>query len=290
MIYNSAQEWRDSPQKRVLLFGMSGLGKTHLASMLRDQGDWFHYSIDYRIGTRYMGEFIADNFKREAMKNPFLRDLLRTDSVYIASNITFNNLAPLSTYLGKPGDPALGGLEFDEYMRRQDQHRQAEVSALLDTTRFIERARDIYGYGNFLCDSGGSICEVVNPDDPADPVMTELSANLLMVWIKGSEAHTAELIRRFDRAPKPMYYQPDFLHRMWNDYLAEHQVAPASVDPDAFVRWTYARALAHRQPRYAAMARWGLTVTAEDVAKVQDLDGFNDLIAAALAAQAPAPK
>ena len=30
---------------------------------------------DYRIGTRYMGEFIEDSFKREAMGNPFLRDL-----------------------------------------------------------------------------------------------------------------------------------------------------------------------------------------------------------------------
>ena len=34
-------------------------------------GDWFHYSIDYRIGTRYMGEFIEDSFKREAMGNRF---------------------------------------------------------------------------------------------------------------------------------------------------------------------------------------------------------------------------
>ena len=108
---------------------MSGLGKTHLANMLRDQGDWFHYSVDYRIGTRYMGEFIADNFKREAMKVPLLRELLMTDSVYIASNITFDNLAPLSTYLGKPGDPAKGGVPFAEYMRRQEQHRAAEIAA-----------------------------------------------------------------------------------------------------------------------------------------------------------------
>ena len=94
MIYQTAAEWRNAPRKRVLLFGMSGLGKTHLANMLRDQAHWFHYSIDYRIGTRYMGEFIADNFKREAMKVPLLRELLMTDSVYIASNITFDNLAP----------------------------------------------------------------------------------------------------------------------------------------------------------------------------------------------------
>ncbi|MDP3861346.1 MAG: ATPase, partial [Phaeovulum sp.] len=61
MIYQTATDWRDAPHKKVLLFGMSGLGKTHVASMLRGTGQWFHYSVDYRIGTRYMGEHIADN-------------------------------------------------------------------------------------------------------------------------------------------------------------------------------------------------------------------------------------
>ena len=198
MIYQTAQDWRGADHKRLLLFGMSGLGKTHVSNALRAGGDWFHYSIDYRIGTRYMGEHIADNFKREAMKVPLLRDLLMTDSVRITSNITFDNLAPLSTYLGKPGDPARGGLPFAEYQRRQDQHRSAEVAALLDTPRFIERAHALYGYAHFVCDSGGSICEVVDPEDAADPVLRRLADELLMVWIEGTEADTADLVRRFD--------------------------------------------------------------------------------------------
>lgn len=288
MIYPTARDWQAETRKRVLLFGMSGLGKTHVANMLRAGGGWFHYSVDYRIGTRYMGELIADNFKREAMKVPLLRELLMTDSVYIASNITFDNLAPLSTYLGKPGDPARGGLEFGEYMRRQDQHREAEIAALLDTPRFITRAADIYGYQNFVCDSGGSICEVVDPENPEDPVMRALSDHMLMVWIEGSDAHTADLVRRFDRAPKPMYYQPAFLHAMWEDYRATHGVTEETCDPDAFVRWTYARALAHRQPRYAAMAKWGVTVSADEVARVRDAQGFSDLIALALERRPPA--
>jgi hypothetical protein len=282
MIYRNAADWQGAARKRVLLFGMSGLGKTHLANLLRGAGGWFHYSIDYRIGTRYMGEFIADNFKREAMKVPLLRELLMTDSVYIASNITFDNLAPLSTYLGKPGDPAKGGLPFAEYLRRQTQHREAEVAALLDTPRFIDRSRDIYGYDHFICDSGGSICEVVDPADPDDPVMRALSDNLLLVWIKGSDAHTAELVRRFSRAPKPMYYQPAFLTRMWDEYRSEKGVDEGQVEPDDFIRWTYARALAHRQPRYSAMADWGITVTAEEVATLNDAAGFDALISRAL--------
>ncbi|MEQ9038416.1 MAG: ATPase [Silicimonas sp.] len=277
MLYESAEAWRQAPSKRIMLFGMSGLGKTHISNLLRAAGGWFHYSVDYRIGTRYMGEHIADNFKREAMKVPLLRELLMTDSVHIASNITFNNLAPLSTYLGKPGDPGRGGVPWEEYLRRQEQHRTAEMAAMMDTAHFIRRAKELYGYDNFVCDSSGSICEVVDPGDPQDPVLSALDKAVLMVWIEGSQAHTRELIRRFDRAPKPMCYQPAFLEDAWATYLAEKSVSPDAVDPDDFVRWTYARALAHRQPRYRAMAeRWGVTVQADAVA---DVGNEADLIA-----------
>lgn len=286
MIYKTGADWQRADRKKVLLFGMSGLGKTHISNLLRADGGWFHYSIDYRIGTRYMGEHIADNFKREAMKVPLLRELLMTDSVHITSNITFNNLAPLSTYLGKPGDPSRSGVDFDEYLRRQEQHRVAEIAALSDTPAFAARAHELYGYPNFVCDSGGSICEVVDPDDPADPLLGLLEGDLLLVWIKGGDAHRAELIRRFDRAPKPIYYQPAFLAKVWAEYLTEHDLTPDMVDPDAFLRHAYARLLDHRQPRYAAMARRGLTVTAEEVAQVQTAADFVDLIAHALDARA----
>ncbi|MFW5881860.1 MAG: ATPase, partial [Roseicyclus sp.] len=241
LLYDSPKDWLDAPQKRLSIFGMSGLGKTRLASLMREQGDWFHYSIDYRIGTAYMGEHIADNLKRQAMKVPFLADLLRSDSIYIGSNITFGNLAPLSTFLGKPGDPEKGGLPFDEYMRRQNLHRRAETNALLDTPSFIARARDIYGYPHVVCDTGGSICEVVDPDDPSDEVLGTLAAHTLLVWIEGTEEHSAELIRRFEASPKPMYYHPDFLLPLWRSYLEDHGIEADEVDPDDFVRFAYSR-------------------------------------------------
>ncbi|MGH8510685.1 MAG: hypothetical protein ACREU8_04680, partial [Gammaproteobacteria bacterium] len=52
---------------------MSGVGKTHLANILRSS-HWFHYSGDYRIGTRYLGEAILDNIKQQAMQIPFLQE------------------------------------------------------------------------------------------------------------------------------------------------------------------------------------------------------------------------
>ena len=283
LLYDSPEAFRAAPEKRLTFFGMSGLGKTRLAAVLREAGDWFHYSVDYRIGTAYMGEHISDNLKRQAMQVPFLASLLRSDSIYIGSNITVDNLAPLSSYLGKPGDAAKGGLDYTEYLRRQELHRRAEINALLDTPAFIARARELYGYPHFACDTGGSICEVVDPEDPADPVLTALSGATLMVWIEGSEAHTAELVRRFDAAPKPMYYQPAFLRAIWAEYLAREGVAPEAVDPDAFVRHAYARALAHRQPLYAAMARnWGVTVDAGDVVGTTGPADVVDLVAEAI--------
>jgi len=283
MIYENGQQYLDAPHKRVLLFGMSGTGKTHTASMLRGGGEWFHYSVDYRIGTRYMGELIADNFKRVAMQVPFLRELLLSDSVYIAPNLTFENLAPLSTYMGKPGDPAKGGIPFEEYLKRQRQHRKAEIAATLDAVPFIERAKEIYSYPHFLCDTSGSLCEVIDLDDDDDEVLTVLARHALPVQIKGTEADAEELARRFDRSPKPMYYPEKFLVANWRAYLAEHGMDERRADPDDFIRWGFRKLLTHRIPRYDEIAaRWGVTVTAADIADAKTPAEFDATVARAL--------
>jgi len=283
MIYNSAIDWKNATHKRVALFGMSGLGKTYLSEMLRAGGDWFHYSVDYRIGTRYMGEHIVDNFKREAMRNPFLRELLMSDSIYIASNITFENLTPLSTYLGKPGPERSGGIELDEYVKRQRQHRIAEQEAVKDTALFVHKALDIYGYENFVCDTSGSICEVVDCDNPDDPVMCALASAALPVWIRGNDGHTEELNARFDAAPKPMYYREEFLLAKWNEYLAINGIKPDQVDPDEFIRWGYGELLQSRLPRYESIAKnWGVTIEADEVRDIRDSHDFGELIGQAI--------
>ncbi len=283
MIYKTAQDWMRAEHKRVALFGMSGLGKTHLSNLLRSGGDWFHYSVDFRIGTRYMGEHIVDNFKREAMRNPFLRELLMSDSIYIASNITFNNLAPLSTYLGKPGNPDKGGIPFEEYVVRQRQHREAEQAATRDAALFANKARQIYGYPHFVADTSGSLCEVVDPSDADDPVLGSLSEDLLPIWIRGAEDHIETLAARFDKAPKPMYYREDFLRDIWSSYCAERGIDERDVDPDDFIRWGFRQLMAHRLPLYEAIAaQWGITVDADAVATLRDASDFEALIAQSL--------
>lgn len=280
MLYNSADEYLNAPQKSVALFGMSGLGKTVLSNMLRNDGGWFHYSVDYRIGTRYMSEPIVDNFKREAMKSPLLADLLKSDSVYLASNITFENLAPLSTYLGKPGDINKGGIPFEEYCRRQNEHRIAEVNAMNDVAHFKERSERIYRYSDFIADCSGSLCEVVGDDISQCDLMKTLSATTLPVWIEGPEHHKDELVKRFKKAPKPMYYRPEFLQEKWAEYIELKKITADKVDPDDFLVWGYEQLLSDRMPRYKAMADlWGITIKADDVMQVKTPEDFNNLIA-----------
>jgi hypothetical protein len=284
MLFASADEFANAPRRAVTVFGMAGVGKTRLAAILR-KSNWFHYSVDYRIGTRHMGEYIVDNFKAEAMKVPFLRDLLRSDSIKIESNITFSNLDPLSTYLGRPGNEQKGGLPLAEYQRRQEQHRAGEVAALQEVGRFIERAHDLYGYANFIADTGGSLIEVVDHDDANDPVVKALTENTALLYIRGTEADAEELVRRFKRSPKPMYYQPRFLVAKWAEFKRLNKVADdRDVDPDAFGAWGFEALVHDRLPRYQALAdNFGYTVDAADLATVRDGADFIGLMGKAIA-------
>ena len=279
MIYKNKKDWETSTNKRVSLLGMSGLGKTKLSNMLQSTFSWFHYSVDYRIGTRYLDEHIVDNFKQEAMKNVFLRDLLLSDSIYISSNLNFNNLSPLSTYLGKPGNEDLGGIDFNLYKKRQKQHREAEILSVMDTNKFIEKSNNIYAYQNFVCDTSGSICEVVNPEDPNDPLLNHLSKNTLIILIKGDEKHKDQLIKRFKANPKPIYYNETFLTEKWSSFKNINNVDNKNVDPDKFILYCFEDLLDHRLPIYDSIAKnWGITINADDISKVKNEKDFINLV------------
>ena len=280
MRFKSGKEFLALPSKSVTVMGMSGVGKTTFAQLLQSS-NWFQYSVDYRIGTKYMDEHIVDNFKYEAMRNPFLRNLLKSDSIYIRSNITFDNLSPLSTYLGKPGDPEKGGISFSEYKKRQAQHREGELHALMDVPAFIARAKDIYGYDNFICDSGGSLCEVVDPTNENDAALKALSENTLIIYIEGTPEHAAMLVERFRKKPKPMYYEPAFLDEKWAEFKAINTIKnDDDVDPDRFAVWGFEQLLHHRLPLYRAIAaRYGYTIAMAEVPKVKSESDFTALLA-----------
>ncbi len=274
----TAKDFRAWENKSVTLLAMSGVGKTRLANTLREH-HWFHYSGDYRIGTRYLDEPILDHIKQQAMQVPFLRDLLRSDSIYIRNNITADHLKPVSSFLGKLGNPALGGLGLKEFKRRQELHRQAEIAAMTEVPQFIRKAHDIYGYVHFVNDAGGSISELDDPD-----VIRVLDEHTLILYIQASRDDERELIRRAEQAPKPLYYREAFLDEQLEIYMRERDLPyVALIDPDEFVRWVFPRLFYYRIPRYEAIAqRYGYTVSTDELARIESETDFLNLIELAI--------
>ncbi len=274
----TAQQFRDWPHKAITLLGMSGVGKTTLANKL-PKSHWFHYSGDYRIGTKYLAEPILDNIKKKAMEVDFLSDLLRSDSIYIASNITVHNLEPVSTFLGKIGRADQGGLSVSEFKNRQRLHKEAETGAMKDVAAFIHKANDIYGYDHFLNDAGGSLCEL---DDPE--ALQILEDHTLLLYLRADEAMEKTLIQRAIDDPKPMYYPDAFLDPHLETYMRDNDIAdPDEIVPNDFVRWVFPQLLAYRRPKYQALAdTYGYTVDARAVEAIKDEAEFIEMVAGLL--------
>jgi len=272
------EAFRDSTTRAVTLLGMSGSGKTTLASKLpRDR--WFHYSADYRIGTRYLDEPILDNVKKEAMKIPFLATLLRTDSIYLCHNITINNLAPVSSFLGMIGDSKKGGLDVEEFKYRQELHREAEVASMYDVRQFIKKTRDLYQYPYFINDTGGSLCELNNPE-----VIRQLAEDTLIVYLKPSDSLLSQIVERSLRDPKPMYFQEGFFNNGVLQYLEqEHLNSARDIIPDRFFAWIFPKLVQHRLPLYQAIAdQYGVAVAADCIDDVSGEEDFIELVCEAL--------
>ncbi len=283
----TTDEFRAWKNKSVTLLGMSGVGKTHLSMLLRNH-HWFHYSGDYRIGTRYLDEPIMDLIKQQAMQTPFLRDLLRRDWIHIRNNIKVDDLGPVLSFVGKLGNPELGGVPLDEFSRRQALYREAEIAAMQDVPEFIRKAHEIYGYDNYVNDVGGSLCELNEPS-----VIDLLVKHTLILYIRVTEkAEEEALISRAQSSPKPLYYRPEFLAEQLREYLVLRGLEfAAQVDPDDFCSWVFPRLFHSRVPRYEAIARpHGYTVTSHEVAGVRDEQDFLDLVENAIARKADRPR
>jgi hypothetical protein len=275
------QEFLDWETKRITLLAMSGAGKTTLANKL-PKAKWFHYSGDYRIGTRYLEEPIMDNLKRQAMHVSFLRELLLSDSIRISNNITVDNLAPVSSFLGKLGNPQFHGLPLAEFKRRQKLHHHAEICAMNDVPDFIHKAEDIYGYKHFINDAGGSVCELDCPE-----VLETLARHTLIVYIEIPKDLEQTIIERSKTDPKPLYYREAFLDEKLSEFMAlKNYPSTDAMPPDEFVSWVFPELYRSRLPRYRAITdQYGYTVNAHDAAKVQNEGDFIRLIADAIAAR-----
>ena len=214
------------------------------------------------------------------MQVPFLRNLLRKDWISIRNNIKVDDLGPVLSFVGKLGNPELGGVPLEEFSRRQALYRESEIAAMHDVPKFINKAQEIYGYTNFINDVGGSLCEL---DDPG--VIDLLVRHTLILYIRVTEKTEEDaLIRRAQTDPKPLYYRPEFLAEQLQQYLGLHGLEyAAQVEPDDFCSWVFPRLFHSRLPRYQAIAEpHGYTVTSHEVAAVRDEQDFLELLESAI--------
>ena len=111
-----------------------------------------------------------------------------------------------------------------------------------------------------------------------------LAENTLILYIRADEDMERELVRRAVTNPKPLYYNERFLDEKLAQYLEEAELASANdIVPDEFVRWIFPALVAHRRPKYEALAkRYGYTLNARRMESITGERDFLDLVASVL--------
>lgn len=242
---NSVVSQLTSPAVNTLIVGMSGIGKSWLARQLVANGRWRRISIDTEIQSRYLREEILTRFHEEVATCPMISRLQALDAVTLDLDHHQETLAPLTAWLGMPGDRRFGGITFDEYQRRQDAHFAAERCALEDLLNTSDDGPPL------LVDTGGSFCEVVSIDEP---LFKDLQQKFRIVSLRESDALVSRLIDRFSAHPKPIYFPRDLLAKYWQLFLQTGDLGGHEVMPNEFALFAYEQLIALRRDKYTAIA------------------------------------
>ncbi len=231
--------------KRFALLGMSGLGKTFISRKLVNKDSWSHYSVDYEIG----------------------KLLFKNQHKHLLDGFEIGNLTNLSNFLGKPGSQSMGGILFSEYLKRQQLHRNAEIKATLNASSLVERTPKM---SHFMCDTSGSICELVNPLDKNDKILSSLSKNFLIICLEAPDTMYQVLIDRFLAKPKPMYYEENFLYSLWQSFRGDTSTTCDEINPDDFMIYGFKALIKRRKAIFDKISKnWGISLNFEQLRQVK---------------------
>lgn len=241
----SRSHFLSQPHKAITLLGMSGVGKTYLSGQLEKWG-WARYSCDYQIGHQTLAAHL-----KNIMINP-------------------DDIGALSAFIGKPGNPAQGGLDFELFKSRQILYYEAECAAIKDAIQSIPQDQ------SFVHDSTGSLCEILN-----DVLLEKLGNSTLFVYLKAGKAEEEKVLERAIETPKPLFYPPFQLESWVGFYLEEVGLNHANdMDPNAFARWVFPKLFAARLPKYQRLADlYGVTIPCEKFYNVQTQSDVIKIIA-----------
>ena len=146
--------------------------------------------------------------------------------------------------------------EFNEYVKRQNFHRQAELTAVEDLLS-LDSDQPV------LADSSGSFCELFAA---GDPTFSALKDRFLIVSLRESDELVQNLIVRYVENPKPIYYPPDLLSEYWSEYSEMTGDRDRNIDPTMFALWAYQKLISVRRDKFAALAKHGdISISAADL-------------------------
>lgn len=241
-------EFLGSPYKAITLLGMSGVGKTFLSGMLEGWG-WSRFSCDFEIGHKTLA--------------PHLKAVMGNAE----------DIGVLSRFIGKPGNPDFGGLDYETFKSRQIMYYEAECAAIEAAVKSIPEGR------NFVHDSTGSLCEILN-----EVLLQRLGQSTLFVYLKAGKAEENLVLERAMQTPKPLFYPPFQLESWIGQYLEEQSLKrPEDMKPDEFARWVFPKLFAARLPKYQALAdKYGVTIPCDRMYGIKSEEDVINVIADAL--------
>ena len=156
---------------------------------------------------------------------------------------------------------------FSEYLKRQQLHRDAEIKATLNASSIVEHSPEL---SHFMCDTSGSICELVNPLDENDKILSSLSKNFLIICLEAPDTMYQVLIDRFLAKPKPMYYEENFLHSLWKSFRDETLTTCDEINPDDFMIYGFKALIKRRKAIFETISKnWGISLNFEQLREVK---------------------
>lgn len=242
----TVQQFLSQPKKAITLIGMSGVGKTYISGQLERWG-WQRYSCDFEIGTKYLAQQLSG-----LMKNP-------------------EDMDALFRFIGKPGNPKLGGLHMKKYKDHQKAYYDAECMSVAEAA--MEAAESTK---HFVHDSTGSLCEIID-----EGLIDALGQKTLFVYLKASAEEENIVLERARTHPKPLFFPPMFFDGWVNEYLRDNKLnMPEEMVPDEFSRWVFPKLFTSRLPKYQALAdRYGVTLESGALQDLKDADDFISRVA-----------
>ncbi len=236
----------------ISLVGMSGIGKTTFA-MSQNPSEYFHYSVDYIIGQYLLKNDILCDISSQITKNELISQLIKKNNINLNANIKIKDLSLVSSFLSKFGSIKLGGLQKDEFLRRQNLYAEAEKVATLHLYKIANKIFSL-GYKYIINDLTGSICEIINFDDPNDEILHFLKKTTIK-YFSTTQEYIQELINRSQKSPKPLLYNKNFFLTALENFKKHNKIEYENqIDPDQFCRYIFPILITNREKKYTNIA------------------------------------